>query len=271
VYISPRYFETMEIPIVAGRAIGTDDRAGAPPVVVINQTAARVLFGGDDPIGRTISGTDRFDAKESRQIVGVARDVHFSNARDPFDFVLYVPIQQQPNPVTSIVVRANSPVPARATIQEVAPDLKIGAIRTFDEAFEAGLGRDKLLAVLAAAFGFLALALSYVGVYGVLSYAVERRTHEIGIRLALGAGRTTVYGMVLCQTAVLVGASIVVGGAGSLAVTRALRSTLFGFAPADYLLPALASALLCGVALAAAWFPARRAAGLDPVVALRED
>jgi ABC-type antimicrobial peptide transport system permease subunit len=137
--------------------------------------------------------------------------------------------------------------------------------------FEAGLGRDKLLAVLAAAFGVLALALSYVGVYGVLSYAVERRTHEIGIRLALGAGRTKVYGMVLRQTTVMVGASIVVGGAGALAVTRALRSTLFGFASADYLLPALAAALLCGVALAAAWFPARRAAHLDPVAALRED
>jgi predicted permease len=270
VYVSPRYFETMGIPIVTGRGITPDDRAGTSPIVVINQSAARVLFGGENAVGRKISGTDRFDAKQSREIVGVARDVHFSNARDSSGFVLYIPIQQQPNPVTSMVVRATSTVPARAVVREVAPDLKVGAIQTYGEAFDAGLGRDKLLAILAAAFGALALALAYVGVYGVLSYSVERRTQEIGIRLALGAGRADVYRMVLRETAMLAAASVVIGGAGSVAGTHALRTTLFGFAAADYLLPAVAAVILCVVAMAAAWIPARRAPRLDPVTALRE-
>ena len=174
-------------------------------------------------------------------------------------------------PVTSLVVHATGSAPLRAAVHEIAPDLKIGAIRTYREAFDAGLCNDKLLATLAGAFGLLALALSYVGVYGVLSYAVERRTHEIGIRLALGAGRSAVQRMILREAAFLSGASIVLGGAGSLLVTRALRTTVFGFAPTDYTLPGVAAALLCVVALAAAYRPARRASGLDPIAALRED
>jgi predicted permease len=271
VYVSPRYFETMDIPIVAGRGIEANDRAGGQPVVVINQTAARVLFGGENPIGRMISSGDSFQSRNARQVIGVVRDCRFSNAREPYGFVLYTPIGEQPMPITAVVVRAAPSAPLRAAIREVAPDLKIGAIRTFGEAFDAGLGNDKLLATLAAAFGLLALALSYVGVYGVLSYAVERRTHEIGIRLALGAGRPSVYRMVLREAALLTAAAVALGGAGSLAATRALRTTLFGFAPADYTLPGLAAAILCVVAMAAAWLPARRAARLDPMAALRED
>jgi ABC-type antimicrobial peptide transport system permease subunit len=230
-----------------------------------------VLFGGENPIGRMISSGDSFQSRNARQVIGVVRDCRFSNAREPYGFVLYTPIGEQPMPITAVVVRAAPSAPLRAAIREVAPDLKIGAIRTFGEAFDAGLGNDKLLATLAAAFGLLALALSYVGVYGVLSYAVERRTHEIGIRLALGAGRPSVYRMVLREAALLTAAAVALGGAGSLAATRALRTTLFGFAPADYTLPGLAAAILCVVAMAAAWLPARRAARLDPMAALRED
>jgi predicted permease len=271
VYVSPRYFETMDIPILAGRGISTDDRAGTPRVVVINQTAARAFFGGEDPVGRAISGSPNFDSKSIRQVVGVARDVRFSDARDPYGFVLYIPLEQDPMPVTSLVMRADPSVPLRAAVHEIAPDLRIGAIRTFGDAFDAGLGNDKLLAILAGAFGLLALVLSYVGVYGVLSYAVERRTHEIGIRIALGAGRFAVQRMIVSEAALLAAASIGIGGIGSLVATRALRTSIYGFVSTDYVLPVLAAALLCVVALAATYIPAHRAARLDPMSALRED
>jgi len=270
VYVSPRYFEAMGIPILAGRPIDAQDTATAPPVAVITQTTSRILFGAENPIGRVISGTATFTPKNARQVIGIARDIRFSNARDPYGIVLFIPIVQDPMPATSVVLRATTTVPARAIIREVAPDLKVGSIQTFGDAFDAGLGNDKLLAILAAAFGLLALALSYVGVYGVLSYAVERRTHEIGIRIALGAGRRAVYRMVLREAALLATGAVALGGAGSVFATRALRHTLFGFTSSDYTLPALAAALLCLVALAAAFIPARRAARLDPMVALRE-
>jgi predicted lysophospholipase L1 biosynthesis ABC-type transport system permease subunit len=217
-----------------------------------------------------VATSDHYDLKSAVQVIGVARDVRFSSARDRFGFVVYVPIAQSPAPVTSIVLTGN-PALVRGAVHEVAPDLKIGAVRTFGEAFDAGLGNDKLLAVIAGAFGLLALALSYIGVYGVLSYAMECRTREIGIRIALGAGRAAVYRMVFGEAALLAGASVVIGGAGAVAVTRALRGTLFGFASADYTLPLLAALLLCVAAGAASYLPARRAAGLDPTDALRQD
>jgi predicted permease len=272
--VSPGYFETMGIPIVAGRGIADRDRAGGAPVVVLSQTAARVLFGREDAVSGMVSKSERFDSKNALQVVGVARDVRFGGAREPFGIVLYVPLAQEIAPVTSIVLwparnAAQVAADARAALRDLDPTLKTGMIQTFGDAFDAGLGNDKLLAVIAAAFGLLALVLSCVGVYGVLSYAVERRTQEIGIRIALGAGRAAVYRMVGRQAALLIAASVVIGGAGAVAVTAALRSTLFGFAPDDYTLPLAAAGLLCLAALAASYLPARRAARLDPMEAIR--
>ena len=271
VCVSPQYFETMGIPIVEGRGITDSDRAGAPPAVVLNQSAARALFGGAPAAGRFVSQSDHYDSKTALQVIGVARDVRFSSARDPFGFVLYVPIAQSAAPVTGLVLRATGNPGILAAIKGIDPNLKVGPVRTYGEAFDAGLGNDKLLAAIAGAFGLIALALSYAGVYGVLSYAVERRTHEIGIRIALGSGRKGIYRMVLREAALLLAASLVLGGAGAVAGTRALRGTLFGFAAADYLLPLLAAALLGLAAFAASYLPARRAAHLDPVDALRQD
>jgi predicted permease len=274
VYVSPHYFEAMGIPIVAGRALNEEDRAGGTPAVVISQTAARALFGADNPIGGSVSADERYQPTSARQVLGVARDIRFGGAREPFGMVLYLPLAQEKAPVTAVVLSAAGNAAqvatnARAALKSLDPSMKVGAIQPFRAVFDTGLGNDRLLAAIAIAFALLALLLSGVGVYGVLSYAVERRTQEIGIRIALGAGRAAVYRMIARQAAVLVAASIAIGGAGAFALTRALRGMLFGFAPADYSMPLAAAAILCVTAVLAAWLPARRAASLDPMDAIR--
>jgi ABC-type antimicrobial peptide transport system permease subunit len=188
--------------------------------------------------------------------------------------VLYLPLTQEKAPVTAVVLSAAGNAAqvtanARAALKSLDPSIKIGATQPFRAVFDAGLGNERLLATIAVCFAALALLLSGVGVYGVLSYAVERRTQEIGIRIALGAGRPAVYRMIAHQAAVLVAISVAIGGGGAFALTRALRGMLFGFAPADYELPLVAAAILCVTALVAAWLPARRAASLDPMDAIR--
>jgi predicted permease len=276
VHISPRYFETIGTPILAGRGINETDRADSPNVVVLSQTAARTLFGNASPLGRFVSTDKTFESKGALQVVGVAHDVRFFNPRDPFGFVLYVPLTQDPAPVTAVLVRAASD-PAhlsptiRAALHEVDPTLLVGAIRPLAENVESQLSTERLLALLSTCFGLLALSLTAVGVYGVIAYAVQRRTQEIGIRLALGAERAAVSRMMMGDVALLSAAGVLLGAAGAIAATRALRTMLFAFTPADYSLLLAAAALLLAIAAAAGYLPARRAARLDPMNALRQE
>ena len=276
VHVSPRYFETMGMRMVAGRSITEEDRAGAPKVAVLSETAARKVFGGANPVGRLVTAGRQFDAKSALQVVGVAHDVRFGGPREPYGFLLYVPMAQVQAPVTEVLVRASGD-PAllvgtvRAALQDVANGLPIGEIRLLSDTIDSKLANERMLALLATCFGLLALALTCVGVYGVISYAVERRTQEIGIRLALGASRGAVAGMLMRDVALLVAASAVLGGAGSVAATRAIRNMLFGFGPNDYSMLLWAGLLLMVVAVAAGYVPARRAARLDPMDALRQE
>jgi predicted permease len=276
VHVSARYFETMGIPIVAGRPLTAGDRAGAPPVAVISETAARVLFGGANAVGRQVAGENQWNAKNALEVVGVARDVRFFNPGDPFGIILYVPLEQSPAPITAVVVRtAGDPALAaaavRAVLHEVDRDLAVSAIRPLADVVDARLSQLRMLAMLSAAFGLLALVLTSVGVYAVISYAVERRTREIGVRLALGATRLQVERTMLGELGVLVAASLVLGGIGALASARALQTLLFGIVPHDYGILLAACGLLAAVSAAAAWIPARRAARLDPMAALRQE
>jgi predicted permease len=275
VHVSPRYFETIGTPILAGRDITEADRADSPKVVVINQTAARALFGRANPIGRFISADKTFASKDALQVVGVAHDVRFLNPRDPFGFVLYVPLAQNPAPITAVLLRAASD-PARlaptvrAAFHDVDPAVFVGAIHPLSESVEAQLGNERLLALLSACFGVLSLALTAVGAYGVIAYTVQRRTREIGIRLALGAERAAVSRLMMRDVALLSLSGTFLGAAGAIAATRALRTMLFAFAPADYSLLLAAAALLLLIAAAAGYWAARRAARLDPMNALRQ-
>ncbi len=275
VHISPRYFETIGTSILSGRGITEEDRAGSPGVVVLGRTAALTLFGDANPIGRFVSTARSFEAKDALQVVGVAADVRFSNPRDPFGFVIYVPLTQDPAPVTAVFVRtasgqAHLAAAVRAAFHEADPTLLVGAIHPLAESVEAQLGNERLLAMLSACFGALALTLTAVGVYGVIAYAVQRRTQEIGIRLALGAEPGAVSRMLMWDVASLAAAGTLLGAAGAVAATRALRTMLFAFAPADYSLLLTAAALLFLIAAAAGYLPARRADHLDPVHALRQ-
>jgi predicted lysophospholipase L1 biosynthesis ABC-type transport system permease subunit len=208
-------------------------------------------------------------------VVGVAHDVRFFNPRDPFGFVLYVPLAQAPAPITAALVRAASDAAhlaptIRSVFHEVDPTLLVGAIRPLAESVEGQLSNEKLLALLATCFGLLALALTAVGVYGVIAYSVQRRTQEVGIRLALGAGRAAVSRMIMRDVALLALAGTLLGAAGAVAATRALRTVLFAFGPADYSLLLAAAAVLLLISASAGYLPARRAARLDPMSALRQ-
>jgi len=222
-----------------------------------------------------ISTGRTFQAKDALRVVGVAQDVRFSNPRDPYGFVLYVPMTQDPAPVTTVLVRVGPGGPGlaggiRAAFHEVDPTLLVGTIRPLGESVEAHLGNEKLLALLSMCFGVLALSLTAVGVYGVIAYAAQRRTQEIGIRLALGAGRQAVSSMMLRDAAALTVAGTALGVFGALAVMRGLRSMLFAFQDSAYLWLAAAAVVLLVIALAAAYIPARRAARIDPMSALRQ-
>jgi predicted permease len=272
VNVSPRYFETMGTPIVAGRPIADEDRAGTPTVAVISETAAATLFPGESAVGRFIGSRAKFDL----QVVGVARDVRFAGPRDPYRFVVYLPLAQDPTPITGALVRtAGDPArianAVRAAVHEVDANVRIGRVMPMAGFMDAFLANERTLALVSSWFGALAMILTCVGVYGVISYAVERRTHEIGIRMALGASRGAVAAALVREAAMLLGASLVLGGAGALAMESAMTKLLFGIAPRDVGTLGLSAGVLSAAALAAAYLPARRASQLDPMEALRQE
>jgi len=277
VHVSPRFFETMGIRIVAGRALTADDRSDSPNAVVLSETAAERLFGSAaGAIGQRISYEKNFDAAKGIEVAGVARNVRFADPRDPFGMLVYVPFSQNPAPATAVLLRGQGDplqltAPARAAIHELDPNLLVGEITPLTAAIDSKLARERTLALLSTCFGLLALVLTSVGVYGVISYGVVGRTQEIGIRLALGAARRSVLGMLMREVGLMIGVSLAVGGAGAALLTTAMRSLLFGFAAAEYSLLLAAALLLALVAAAAGYLPAWRAARLDPMRALRQE
>ncbi|HYL74383.1 MAG TPA: ABC transporter permease [Bryobacteraceae bacterium] len=274
--VGPQYFGALGVPIVMGRSFGPQDTPQSPPVAMVNEALAQKLYPGQSAIGRRlIRGLEK---PVSYEIVGVVKDAKYLSLREKTKPMFFVDTDQEriPDAYNDLVVRVQGPPEAfmsqiRAAIRGEDPNLAVWDMMTLGEAVERSLGREKLLAKLAGFFGALALLLASIGLYGVMAYSVSRRTNEIGIRMALGAQPGAVLGMVLRESVILVVVGFAVGIPAALACGRFVSSQLYGVAPNDVLTVATAAAILLAVALAASFLPARRAALLDPLTALREE
>ncbi|MFN2397923.1 MAG: ABC transporter permease [Gemmatimonadaceae bacterium] len=276
--VGPRYFETMEIPIIKGRGFTVVDRSGAPEVVVVNEAFAQHFWPAADPVGQRISM--RGEAGPFHEVIGVARLSKYVSLGEPPRLYVYLPALQDSwgtmlhvRAACSPTARACDPwrlLPAiRREVQAAAPDWTIGTTRTMEEQLAGSLIPQRIAAAALGVFGALALLLASVGLYGVVAYAVAQRTREIGVRVALGAKPWDVLGLVLRQSASLVGAGLAIGLAASWALTRLLSNLLLGVSATDTVTFLGASLLLAIVAFVATYLPARRAASVDPMAALR--
>jgi putative ABC transport system permease protein len=269
--VSPRYFQTLGIPIRAGREFDERDSARVPHVVIVNETFARRFFPGQDPIGRTlITGMGQLPS----QVVGIVADVRSTTLSTPPEADYFLPALQRPETFTNVLVRANgNPVAiaplVRDALRSVDPDLPLLQPQALTTSIAQTVADRRLALVLLASFAGLALLLASLGVYSVMAHLVTFRTSEIGIRMALGATPGTVMRMVLGHSSRLTLVGIVLGVAGGLAVSRLMQQALFEVNPANPLFYLAVSGTLLLVAACASWFPARRATRIDPVRALR--
>ena len=274
----PGYFGTMGTPLLAGRDFDSHDTLGAPEVAIINQTLARKLHIAGNPVGQRLRReATPTDGERVFEIVGLVRDSKYYELREEFMPLAYLPFAQDDDPseLANVLVRSRLP-PAdvigavKRAAGESSPVLRL-QFQTFEDQLRDSLLRDRLLATLASFFGGLAALLATIGLYGVIAYAVSRRTHEIGIRMALGADRGAVIAMIVRESSRLVGVGLVIGVVLALAATRATRALLYGLAPHDPLTFVMAVGLLGAAALLASLLPARRASRVDPMVALRDE
>ena len=272
--VCPGYFRTMGIPLLSGRDFTAADRTGSAPVMIVNQALAAKYFAGADPVGRRIKLGGINSSNPWTTIIGMVGNVrHFGPAREvPAYF--YASYNQAAWPRLAIVVRAApgaSERPLRLAVRRAAPAEAIGATTTMEQVVEASLGHVRFPMVLFSVFAAVALGLAALGCFGVASQAVVQRRRELGIRLALGAGKGRLYRMVVAQAMRPVALGIVVGGAGAIWFARVLTALLYDVTPGDPLTLLLGVIALAGVTLLATLLPARRAARVDPSVVLRED
>jgi putative ABC transport system permease protein len=280
--VSPGYFHTMGIPLLAGRELGDRDREGAPGVLVINRTMAARHFPGENPIGKRIRiGYNDLEC----EIVGLVGDVKHAGLDAEAGAEMYTAFAQAPFPRVDLVVRMSSGAPPtlaasaasaaaaalRAAVRQVDPEQAVSQIQTLESLLRGSAARSRFVLTLLALFAALALLLAAVGLYGVMSWSVGERTHEIGIRMALGARREEVLGMVVRQ-----GAGLILAGVGSgllLAgmLARLISRLLFTVSPTDPAIFAAVPLVLAAVALVATWLPAQRATRVDPLVALQAE
>ena len=276
--ISAGYFRTMEMPMLAGRDFDLRDTSTSPAVAIVNQEFSKKFFNGENAVGKVF----RIEAGPGEvqplyQIVGMVKNSKYQSLREDFKPIVYVAATQEKTAGlgTRILVRSTAPLGSltaavRRTLLEENPEISL-QFRVFSSMLQESLLRERLMATLSGFFGFLAIVLATIGLYGVISYMVARRRSEIGIRMALGANRGDVLALVLREAGMLLAAGLVIGTGLAIAVGRTASSMLFGLKPTDPLTIGLSIALLAVVAMVASFLPAMRAARLEPMLALREE
>jgi predicted permease len=278
-YTSPSYFATMGIPLLTGRNFTDGDTNGSPFVLIVNQTFIRKYLGNTPPIGQTVHVMPEPQYPErTYQIVGTIPDTKYNSLRGETPPMAFVPAAQFPvtaqGPGMAMMIAANDTTSTMATVRRaVATKYPTMIMQFFD--FQRGirdnLVRDRMMAMLSGFFGLLAAVLVVVGLYGVLSFFVAQRRNEIGVRIALGARRLQVIGLILRDTVGMLMAGAIVGIALALLAGRGASALLFGLKPWDVASLTFAFVLLSAIALVATWIPALRASRLDPVAALRAE
>ena len=277
--VDERFFTTLAIPIVRGRTFQRSDEGGQQ-VAVVNRTLARQLYGTEDAVGRELrfGSSRRVNGAPAIRVIGVAGDARYSSVRADMPPTLYLYYRQVPemkNAPTFEVRTAGPPAALTATVRdivrEIDPHLPVFGTGTQAEQIATSIRQERLFANLATLLGGVAMLLSAIGLYGLLAYSVARRTPEIGLRMALGAARGRVQWMVLRESLVLSAIGLLVGVPLALAGTRVLAALLFGLAPGDAVTLAAAATAIVILAVAAGYLPARRAARVDPLIALRAE
>jgi putative ABC transport system permease protein len=271
------YFHTMGIAIRRGRMFSSEDRPGSAPVCLLTESAVRKFFPGEDPIGKHIElGWRRNKTRVGGDVIGVVADVKSFGLDQLSPPQIYMPLSQVPIDTIAFVVRTttsetNLIAAVRAAVAESDSNMPLNRLETLDQHVRKSIATQRFYMLLLAVFASVALALAAVGIFGVLSYLVTQRTREIGIRVALGAGRGSVVGLIIRQAVLLAAVGIVIGVAGAVGLSRLLQTMLFELSPTDPLSFILVAAGLLLVAIFAAWWPARRAVAVDPLVALRAE
>jgi putative ABC transport system permease protein len=273
--VSPGYFSTMGMPLLVGREITEADRAETQKVAIVNESFARHFFGAPERAVGHYFGNGAGNVKIDIQIVGIVKDARHTGVREEIRRTVFTPYLQQSDPGAMVyyVRTIQAPEAAESTIrqsmQALDSKLVLNRFRTMQEQIDDNLTTERVIAFLAESFGALAALMAAIGLYGVLAYSTAQRTSEIGIRMALGATRASVVRVVLVEVLWLAGIAIAIALPASLLLGMAVRSQLFGISSGDPVSLLLATALIVLVAIASAFLPARRAAKIDPIVALR--
>jgi predicted permease len=276
-FVTPTYFATAGVPLLEGRVFTDRDNAKAPPVVIINKAFAKKFFPGEDPLGKRIEpGATTGSGAKIYEIVGVVGNTKLSVLSAGSVPIYYLPYKQLPWMPPPMIVRTAVPPRSiesmvRREIAALDPEVPLYEVRTMDELLSLEVVSPRFHALLLASFAALAVLLTMIGLYGVMAYSVVRRTREIGVRVALGASQSVILSTVLKRALTLILLGLLSGAGGALAASQLLRSMLYGVTPVDPAIFALGGLLVAATGLAAALIPARRAANVDPMVALRHE
>jgi predicted permease len=274
--VAPDYFTAIATPLLSGRAFDAHDTAASQRVAVVNDSFARYFFADGSVLGRHVTS-----AGTTYEIVGVVGDAKYRHLRDAVLKTVYIPLMQRagdPQPSSfSYLVRVGSGDPRRlipelpGALRDADQGLRVRRARAYTDLVDESIGTERTMAAIGGVFGALALLVAALGLFGLLAFQVARRTNELGLRMALGAGRASLMGLVLRDVAVMVACGIVLGAIGGAMSARLARTLLFGLTPDDPAVFAVAGGALALTAFIAAWLPARRAARVDPLLALRHE